>query len=149
MEAKRQEMSTPLKQVIIELFSNGEKVSDIASSVNRSLSSAYRVIRKFESTGSTENLPRSGRPRSIDDREYRRLQRIVNKDRRAPLRDITAEFNDRRATSVSQKAIKRRLKENGFSRGVYRKKVVIKSANRKKRLSWCREKRRWDVQNRY
>jgi transposase len=105
MEAKRQEMSTPLKQVIIELFSNGEKVSDIASSV----ASVYRVIRKFESTGSTENLPRPGRPRSISDREYRRLQRIVNKDRRAPLRDITAEFNDR--------TIKRRLKENVFLKG--------------------------------
>ena len=50
---------------------------------------------------------------------------------------------------MSQKTIKRRLKENGYFRGVYKKKVVIKNANRKKRMSWCREKRWWNVQNQW
>lgn len=75
--------------VIVELYSNGEKVSDIAR-VSRSLASVYRVIGKFQRTGSLENLLRSGRPRSIGDQEYRRLQRIVNRDRLAPLGEITA-----------------------------------------------------------
>lgn len=145
MEAKRREISRPMKQVIIELYSNGEKVSDIARSVNISLASVYRVIGKFQRTGSLEN---PGRTRSIGDREYRRLQRIVNRDRLAPLGEITARFNENKPTSVSKKTIKRRLKENGFYRGVYRKKVVIKTVNRKKRLSWCREKRWWTVRNR-
>lgn len=147
MEARRREISRPMKQVIVELYSNGEKVSDIARSVNISLASVYRVIGKFQRTGSLENLPRSGRPRSIGDRECRRLQRIFNSDRLAPLGEITARFNENKPTSVSKKTIKRRLKENGFYRGVYRKKVVIKTVNRKKRLSWCREKRWWTVRN--
>ena len=33
---------------------------------------------------------------------------------------------------------------NEESRG---RKMVIKEVNRKKRLSWCREKRRWSVEN--
>ncbi|CAC5378507.1 unnamed protein product [Mytilus coruscus] len=47
---------------------------------------------------------------------------------------------------VSKRTVRRRLRDNGFSRGVYRKKVVIKFDNRKKRLSWCREKRWWTTQ---
>lgn len=124
-------------------------MSDIARNVSSSLASVYRVIGKFLKTGSLENLPRSGRPRSICDREYRRLERIVNRDCLAPLGEITARFNENRPTAVSKKTIKRRLKENGFYRGVYRKKVVIKSVNRKKRLSWCREKRWWTVRNQW
>ncbi|XP_062615602.1 uncharacterized protein LOC134277298 [Saccostrea cucullata] len=129
METKRQEISQPLKQVIVELYLNGEKMSAIARSVNRSLASVYRIVRKYEDTGLVENLPRSGLPRSIDDRDYRRLQGIVNRDRRGPLGEITAQFNENRATSVSQKTVKRRLLENGFTRGVYKKKVVIKNVN--------------------
>lgn len=147
MEARRREISRPMKQVIVELYSNGEKGSDIVRSVSRSLASVYRVIGKFQRTRLLQNLPRSGRPRFIGDREYRRLQRTVNKDPLAPLGEITERFNENRPTSVSKKTIKRRLKENGFFRGVFRKKVVIKTVNRKKRLSWCREKRWWTVRN--
>ena len=43
---------------------------------------------------------------------------------------------------MSQKTIKRRLKENGYSRGVYKK-------NRKKRMSWCRTKRWCNVRNQW
>lgn len=114
MEASCREISQPMKQVIVELYSNGEKVSDIARSVNISLASVYRVIGKFQRTGSLENLPRSGRTRSIGDREYRRLQRIVNRDRLAPLGEITARFNENKPTSVSKKTIKRRLKKMDF-----------------------------------
>ena len=74
MEAKREEMSMALKQVIIELYSNGEKVFVIAMTINRSLASVYRVVRRFKSSGSVENLSQPGGPRSKDNREYRRLQ---------------------------------------------------------------------------
>ena len=104
MEAKREEMSMALKQVISELYSNGENVSvkartinrslAIARTINRSLVSVYRDVRRFESSRSVENLSRTGRPRFIDNREYRRLHRIVNRDRRAPLKEVTALFNE-------------------------------------------------------
>jgi hypothetical protein len=69
----------------------------------------------------------------------------VNIDRSAPLSEITAKFNENRNVEVSKKTVKRRLKEHGISRGVYRKKVIVKTVNIKKRLSWCREKRWWIV----
>ena len=48
-----------------------------------------------------------------------------------------------------KQTIKRRHKENYYFRGVCKKKIVIKNANRKKRVSWCREKRWWNVQNQW
>ena len=145
MDEKREELSIDLKKVVVQLYQNGEKIADIAQAVNKSLSSIYRVIRKFQNSGNLENRRRSGRPRLVDEREYRRLQRLVNVDRQAPLSEITAKFNENREIAVSKKTVKRRLKEHGFSRGVYRKKVTVKAVNRKKRLSWCREKRWWTV----
>ena len=86
MEAKRGKMSMSLKQVIIELYLTGEKVFVMARTINRSLESFYKFVRISESFGSLENLSRPGRHRSIENREYRMLQRIVNRDRRAPLK---------------------------------------------------------------
>lgn len=99
---RRQESSRPMKQVIVELFSNGQKVSDIARSVNRSLASVYRVIGKFQRTGSLENC----RDQANGDRIYWLLQRIVNRDRLAPQGELTVRFNENRPTTVFKKTVK-------------------------------------------
>lgn len=117
---------TTHEQIFVELYSNGEKMSEIARSVSRSLDSGYWVIGKFQRSWLLENVPRSGRPRSMGDWEYRKLQRIANRDRLAPLGEITTRFNENRPTSVSKTSIKQRLKDNGFYRGVYRKKLWSK-----------------------
>ena len=52
MEANREEMSMSLTLVIKELYSNREKVSVIARTISRSLASVYRVVRRYESSGS-------------------------------------------------------------------------------------------------
>jgi transposase len=48
MDEKREELSIALKKVVVQLYQNGEKIADIAQAVNKSLSSIYRVIRKFQ-----------------------------------------------------------------------------------------------------
>lgn len=68
------------KNVVVQLHRNGEKVADTAQAVNKSLSSIYRIIRKFQNKGSLEIRQRSGRQRLIHERDYRRLQRIVYVD---------------------------------------------------------------------
>ena len=39
----------------------------------------------------------------MDDRDYRQLEKIVKTERRAPLVEITAKFNDERNVSVSNR----------------------------------------------
>lgn len=83
METKHPEISQPFKQVILELHSNGKKKKykqlQAVSTDLWIMDSVYGVIRKFQSTRLIENSPRSGGPHSLDDREYRKLQRIETK----------------------------------------------------------------------
>ena len=74
-------------------------------------SSQIYNIRRFREAGTVENRSRSGRPLPpMDDRDYRQLEKIVKTERRAPLVEITAKFNEERNVSVSKQTIRRRLR---------------------------------------
>ena len=49
--------------------------------------------------------------------------------------------------TLSKRTVQLHLHKNGFVRRVAKKKVVSREVNRKKRLSWCREKRKLSVDN--
>lgn len=115
MEPRCQEISWDMKKIIVIFFLNGEEVSVIARSANRSLPSVYWVIGKLQWTVSLENLRKLDRPRHIGDRECWRVQEIVNKDCLAPLGVC-----ENKPTTVSRKIIKLWLKENGLYRGVFK-----------------------------
>jgi hypothetical protein len=61
------------------------------------------------------------------------------------LSDITAKFNEENVNSVSKHTVQHHLHNQDFKRRVMKKKVVVKEGNSKKRLSWCREKRKWKI----
>jgi transposase len=86
-------MSPDLIKVAIDLFKNGEKISDIARVLQQPKSTISDIIKRFREAGTVENRPRSGRPRAMDDSDYRQLEKIVKNERRAPLVEITAKFN--------------------------------------------------------
>ena len=60
--------------------------------------------------------------------------------------DITLKLNENNVKPVAKRTVQYHLHEIGFKRIVQRKKLLIKEVNRKKRLSWCREKRRWSFE---
>ena len=80
-------------------------------------------------------------------RDYRKLERLVKTNRRESLQDITDMFNENRQQPMSKRTVQLYIHKNGFVRRVARNKVVIREVNRKKRLSWCREKRNLSVNN--
>jgi transposase len=124
-----------------------EMSPDIARVLQQPRSTISYIIRRFREAGTVEHRPRSERLRAVDDRDYRQLEKIVKTERRAPLIEITAKFNEERNVSVSKWTVRRRLRDHGFSKRVCRKRVVVKFDNRKKkRLAWCREKRWWTTQ---
>ena len=82
--------------------------------------------------GQTKNTPR----------DFRKLERLVKVIERETLSDITLKFNENNVNPVARRTLQYHLHQNRFKRTVQRKKMAIKEVNRKKRLSWCREKRR-------
>ena len=105
------------------------------------------MIKKLREWGSTENSQRLGRPCLIQFRDCRQLERFVKNDRRAPLGEITAKFNEYRNRRVSTRTVRRKLKLHNLRLCVDRKKVVVKKVTRKDRVSWCRGKRWRNVNN--
>ena len=93
------------------------------------------MVKRFLQSGSVENKARSGRPKVVTDRDYRKLERLVKVNRRDSLRDITSKFNETRDRRVSKRTVQHHLNKHGFNRRVSRKHVVIPEVNRKKRLS--------------
>ena len=128
MGRKGQELATDVKNMITELFQSGDKIGDILKIPK---STVIDVIRKFVDTGSVRNKLRSGR----------KLERIVKTGRRDSLNDITNKVNEENSVPVTKRTIQHHLHKHGYHRHVYKKKVVIREVNRKKRLAWCREKR--------
>ena len=109
-----------------------EMSPDIARVLQQPRSTISYIIRRFREAGTVEHRPRSERLRAVDDRDYRQLEKIVKTERRSPLIEITAKFNEERNVSVSKWTVRRRLRDHGFSKRVCRKRVVVKFDNREK-----------------
>ena len=60
------------------------------------------------------NTHHTERPVALDDQDRRHLGRMNNSDRRATVRQITAQFNTGRARNVSQWTIRRDMRALGY-----------------------------------
>ncbi|KFM62372.1 hypothetical protein X975_05106, partial [Stegodyphus mimosarum] len=76
-------------------------ISDIVREFNIPRSTVSRVCREYLISGITSHHGQSsGRPPALNNRDQRRLRRVVNVHRQATLRQITAEINVRREERV-------------------------------------------------
>ena len=73
--------------------------------------------------------------------KYRKCQKIW--DRETSLSDITNRFNNSENINVCKKTMWRFIRIKGYCQCLCRKKIRISEVNRKKRVTWCKEKRRW------
>lgn len=97
---------------------------------------------RFLKTGSYNDAPKSGRPKKLDARAMRRLERAVLKDPRATVEDLA-----RDATIDSGvTAVKHALKALKFGVFMARKKFWLSKVARWKRKRWCRMKKHWPLE---
>jgi transposase len=106
-----------------------------ANLVGMNTSTASRLWKKFQKTGTCKNLPRSGRPAKLKDRAKRAMVRDTLKNRRKPFQEI----GHRAAENVSESTVRRVLDEQGFHRRVARKVPFLTQAQKHKRLRWAQE----------
>lgn len=147
MAAVRRELSTELKEVIVSLYLSGLKHSDIARRLEIPRPTISSIIDRYRKRGSVENNRRKGKHAKLSDRDSRKLLRLVKENSKRKLSDITALFNENRDSIVSKRTVQRSLYKQGYFRRVVRKRIRIREANIKARLSWCRGNRFKTVDN--
>ena len=145
MGRKGPEISPEVRKLAVDLHQNGRSLCEISKLLQLSHMTVSNIAKIFLQSGSVENKARSGRPKVVTDRDYLKLERLVKVNYRDSLSDITSKFNEARDRRVSKRTVQHHFNKHGFNRRVSRKRVVIPEVNRKKRLSWCLEKRRWLV----
>jgi len=145
MEFKR--LSTERKQTIIDLHSKGAnknkcQLADMFCIGIGGLRTVYRIIHRFQATGSIENLPASGRPQLMSARDKRSLIRSVKNNRSTPLMEITAKLNENGNRAASKRTVQRVFKAGyHIAVRVVRKVIRIRKVNKRNRVAWCRGKR--------
>lgn len=96
---------------------------------------AQGIWDKFRKNRSTENLPRSGRPKKTTDREDRLIVREALKKRRQPFCEIANAIN----ADVSTSTVRNILAREGYHRRVAKKVPYLSMAHKKARMAWARK----------
>ena len=91
-----------------------------------------------------ETLTRSGRK---TEELQKQRQKCFKSNRRLPVKNITAKLNECKTKTFSQKTVQRVLHSEGYKGRLAKKKMVVREANRKKRVKWCKERRGRTVDN--
>ena len=143
------ELSDNTKKDIIKLIVSGHRASQVAQSLKISKSTISRLLKRWRMRGDAENIPCTGRKKIVTKRAENTLFRVVKMSRRATLKDITAEFNERVPVAVSRRTVQQKLHFFGYTRRSVRKKIGIRTVNKKKRIAWCRGKLHWTVGNQW
>ncbi|GBN22239.1 hypothetical protein AVEN_119515-1 [Araneus ventricosus] len=110
-----QDLSEFERGVTVGAREMGHSISDVAMKFGFSRTTISRVYREYRESGKTSNLRhRCGRKKIMQERDQRRLMRIIKRDRRATLPQIAADFNAGPSTSVSVRTIQRNIIDMGF-----------------------------------
>ncbi|GBN07062.1 hypothetical protein AVEN_39059-1 [Araneus ventricosus] len=95
----------------------GYSISEVAIKFGFSRTTISRVYREYRESCKTSILRhRCGRKKIMQERDQRRLTRIIKHDRRATLPQIAADFNAGPSTSISVRTIQRNIIDMGFWR---------------------------------
>ena len=105
MGRKSPENSPEVRKLAVDLHQNGHRLSEIRKLLHLSYMTVSNIVKRFLQSGSVENKARSGRPRVVTERDYRKLERLVKVNRRDYLSDTTTKFNEARDRRISKRTV--------------------------------------------
>ncbi|XP_061169514.1 uncharacterized protein LOC133178856 [Saccostrea echinata] len=146
MAPRGKDLSLEQKQMIIKLNESGLSSRKNSEIIGISPNSIQKIVRRNAERSSMENRERQGRNRLVGERGDRVLSRLVKKNRRQTLSDLTDKFYESVPQKVFYRTVRRRLKEQKYQRCSVLKKITISKPNRQNRVLWCRSKLGWTVE---
>ena len=121
----------------MRLHKENHTIRDIPEKVKRSKSAVGRVIKSYNDTGKIVSAFKISRPRKTSAREDRIMQRMSLKDRFKSCTEIKRVMNSTSCVNVSRQSVSRRLQEIGLFNRTSRKKPLVSSKNKNKRLEFA------------
>jgi transposase len=128
---------------IVTLMKEGKSTRGVAKQLSIAQSTVAKIWKKFGNTGSFENLPKSGRPRKIDERLDRVIERSIKKGECQTSVEVRQMLKNHHRVEVHMDTVRRSLKRSGLVARVKRAKPLLRPANIKKRLAFARKYQHW------
>ena len=108
----------------VPLYQSGLNLSRISKQMQISRCCVRNAITKFEEYTKFDDMKRSGRPKSLSDRNIHELKRLVQGDNRLSAAKITTGLNMSLFKPVSKRTVRRCLKKLGYEYAVKIKKTM-------------------------
>ena len=141
--AKMPNLTNHVRSMIIGMSDAGMKQKDIAQRLNIHRHTVRNTIRRFRLTGSTAELPRSGRPRitTARDDQYIRTSHLRDRFRSAT---FTARNLPGIGRRISAQTVRNRLKVFNIKTYKPATKVSLTDQHKRARLAWCTARVHWN-----
>ena len=135
---KRKEISQDLRQRIVKLHNEGLGYRRISSQLCLPISSVGTIVRKWKANNTTINMPRTGRPRKINERAARKLVRTVVQRPQTTREELK---NDLKASGieVSKHTVSRALCNQGIRSRTPRRTPLLNARHVKSRLRYAND----------
>lgn len=146
MASRGKDLSTEQKQTIVCMSKNGLSSRKFSDLIRISPNTVQKVLKRNSDRGSVENKERSGKKRLVSDRGGSCFGKISEEKSATDFVRFNQCFNDSIPEQVSNRTVRRRLKEQCYQRCSVSKKITISKNNRQSRVSWCRSKLAWTVE---
>lgn len=130
-------LSKDLRDKVVKRHKLGEGYKKISKALAIPLSTIQSIIKTWKAYGTTNTLPRSGRPSKLDDRARRKLIREATKRPKATLKDLQV-FMAGTGLSVHVTTISQVLHKAGLYGRVARKKPFLKKSHTQARLCYAK-----------
>lgn len=143
---KRKQVSSSVKAAVIALSEHTSKTQkEIASDCSISQNTVSYILKRYRETGKTEVKSRSGRPPKTSFRTDNRIHRIAKKNPFVTSSEIKRIMSPD-IDHITTRTIRNRLcKKFRLKARTPRRKPLITTKARRKRLAWCKEHANWTV----
>ena len=138
-------LSQEQKAKIIALKEAKLSWNKISSQLNIPRSTIRSIWKKYTETNTTDNKSCTGRPKKFTDRDERNLVRLIKKNRKLSLRQLTTKFNDTYPSKMSLRTIRRILKRRKIKSYVAQKKFLLTNRHRSIRKDWWKQYKSWSL----
>lgn len=136
--ANRKEIQISVRNLVVSLRKEEKSYCEIAKMVKLSRATVQTIIRNYNNTNSTENKPRSGRPKKLSRRDVSSIIKEVNQDPKISAPKLAEHIEKRSNVIVHPRTIRNVLHDHGFKSRLARKKLLISAKNRKLRLDFAK-----------